>query len=302
MAIETVAVLSPGEMGTAFGRALKKAGFDIVTCLAGRSDLTRERAQATGFRELANLGQVATEAGLILSILPPESSPAMAGEVARAMMAAGSAPPFIDCNAVSPQTAIEIGEALAPAGCAYIDGGIVGNPPGKAKPTRLYVSGPDAELAMAIDGADISVRPMGPEIGAGSGIKMCYAAVTKGTNALHTASLIAAEKLGVSEELHKEFEYSAEALYKRMLSNHARLPSVSGRFIGEMEEIATTFADLGVTPDFHTGAAELFRVLERTPFASETPDTIDRERTLAEAMKVYVQYLDAKSGRKKASG
>ena len=28
MAIKTIAVLSPGEMGTAFGRALKAAGFE----------------------------------------------------------------------------------------------------------------------------------------------------------------------------------------------------------------------------------------------------------------------------------
>ena len=302
MAIETVAVLSPGEMGDAFGRVLKAAGFDIVTCLAGRSDLTRERASDTGFRDLPDLKSVAAEADLILSIMPPESAPAMATQVARAMMAAGAAPPFIDCNAVSPKTAMEIGEAMAPAGCAYIDGGIIGNPPGMAKPTRLYVSGPDAELAQVIDGPDIDIRQMGPDIGAGSGIKMCYAGITKGTNALHNAVLMAAEQIGVSDELYKEFEYSAGDLYKHMLNTHARLPSVSARFIGEMEEIARTLDEVGVTPDFHKGAAEVFRVMERTPFASETPGTIDRKRTLGDVMKVYVQYLSGKSDKKKASG
>jgi hypothetical protein len=68
-----------------------------------------------------------------------------------------------------------------------------------------------------------------------------------------------------------------------------RLPADSGRWIGEMEEIAATFADAGVTSGFHTGAADIFRVLAQTPFASETRETIDTNRSMEDALKVYAQ-------------
>jgi hypothetical protein len=66
-----------------------------------------------------------------------------------------------------------------------------------------------------------------------------------------------------------------------------------------MEEIAKTFADAGVTPGFHEGAAEIFRLLSQTPFASETRETIDESRTLEETLREAAKLIpkkDAKSG------
>ena len=58
-----------------------------------------------------------------------------------------------------------------------------------------------------------------------------------------------------------------------------------------MEEIAATFDHVGVTPSFHRGAAEIFRLLGETPFASETPETVDRSRTLAQTISVVAKHL-----------
>ena len=55
MTIDTVAILSPGEMGAAVGKALHSHGHDVVTWLGGRSGPTREGAKAAGFREAASL-------------------------------------------------------------------------------------------------------------------------------------------------------------------------------------------------------------------------------------------------------
>ena len=179
MTMKTIAVLSPGEMGDAFGRALKAAGFDIITCLAGRSALTRQRAADTGFRDTGDLETVLGDADLVLSIVPPEFALDAARAAALVLQSAAAAPLYVDCNAVAPATAIEMSRAFAAIDAKYIDGGIVGNPPGKGKPTRLYVNGAGCELVTGIGGTDIDVRPMGPEIGRASGIKMCYAGVTK---------------------------------------------------------------------------------------------------------------------------
>ena len=295
MPLRTIALLGVGDMGSGVGRALAEHGHDVVTCLAGRSEATRTRAKQAGFRDLADLESLVAEADIVLSILPPEAAPGVAREVAAAMTASGVTPPYVDCNAVSPQTARAIGETVAAAGAEFIDGGVIGLSPGKSdQPVRFYVSGPNARLMSELDGKGIDVRVSGTEIGTGSAIKMCYAAVTKGTSTLHTAALIAAEAMGVGDAVRAEFEYSLPAVYQRMRGTVPRLPVDAGRWIGEMKEIARTFEAAGVTPQFHRGALEIFELLASTPIASETRETLDRSRTMEQAVRIYLDHLPAR--------
>ena len=120
---------------------------------------------------------------------------------------------------------------------------------------------------------------------------MCYASVTKGTNTLHTAALITAERLGVGELVRDEFEYSSPAVSQRMHAMVPRLPVDAARWIGEMVEIAQTYESVGVTPHFHHGAREIYELLAKTPIAAETRDTIDTSRTLEQVLRIYVDQL-----------
>lgn len=295
MPIKTVAIMVPGEMGAAVGKGFHDHGLDVITCLAGRSEATRERAAEAGFRDVADLETLLGEAEIVLSILPPEHAPAMAAIVAAVMTSSGLTLPYADCNAVAPETARGMQAVIEGAGAVYMDGGIVGSPPGRAMDTRFYMSGAGAALMDDLDGKGIDVRQCGPEIGRGVAVKMCYAAITKGTSALHTAVLIAAEALGVADEIHQELPYSVPAMYKRMENVVPKLPAVSGRYIGEMKEIAKTMESTGVTPNFHVGATELYQLLEKTPFAAERRDTVDRDRTIRQSLEVFAQYLPDKS-------
>ena len=298
MGLHSIAILSPGDMGSGVGRALAERGFDVVTCLAGRGAASRTRAKSAGFRELPDLETLVLEADVILSILPPEAAPEIARAVAAAMRAAGRAPPYADCNAVSPETTRAIGETVGAAGAEFIDGGIIGLAPGKSdQPVRIYLSGPSAEIMRELDGGGIAIRPCGAEIGRASAVKMCYAAISKGTNTLHTATLIAAAALGVDEILGAEFEYSTPAAYRRMQATVPRLPADAARWVGEMEEIAKTFEAAGVTPHFHLGARDVFKLLAATPLAAETRETIDQSRTLKQSVDIYLDHLP---GRKAA--
>ncbi len=294
MAIETIGILSPGEMGGGVGAALAAHGHRVITCLAGRGAATRARAARSGFHEVADLEALVAEADLLLSILPPESAPALARGVAEAMARAGRAPPFAECNAVSPDTARRIAALFEGSGAAVIDAGIIGWPPRtNGPPTRFYVSGPAAGIMDALDGKGVSVRPCGPEIGRASAVKMCYAAISKGTNALHTAAMTVADALGVGASVRGEIADSAPAVMERMRTAVPRLPADAGRWVGEMEEIAATFASVGVAPDFHRGAAEVFRMLDATPYGRETRETMDRTRTLEETIAACVAGLPA---------
>ncbi len=291
---QTIAILSPGMMGRAVGAALKDQGHRIVTCLAGRGEATQTRAKAAGFEVMPSLEAVVEAADLVLSILPPVAALTVAQDVADAMRRTRPTA-FADCNAVSPETTREIGSTIADAGGIYIDGGIVGAPPATGKkPTRFYVSGIESGRMQVIAGPLIAVREVGDEIGRASAIKMCYAALTKGTWTLQTACLVAAEALGIGDELHAELQESRAAAYGEMESRVPRLPLDAGRWIGEMNEIAATLSGAGVTPKFHEAAAGIFEFLDTTPIAAETRETVDASRTLRQALAIYVETLKDK--------
>ena len=296
MTVKKVAILSPGDMGSNCGRAFAKAGFRIATCLAGRSERTRELAHLAGFEDLPSLEVVVAEADLILSILPPAMALGQAAAVADAMIAAGATPPYADCNAISPKTTIAVGEEIARAGAPYIDAGIIGRAPYKSKAaTRFYVSGPDTSALETLDGAGISVRNLGTEVGRASAMKMAYAAITKGRWTLQAAALLTAQRWNLSEPYLAELEESQPATFADMNRMVPRLPLDAGRWIGEMQEIAATFEQAGVSPGFHQGAMEIMELLARTSIAEETRETVDESRTLEEALEIFAATLRAKS-------
>ena len=284
MELNTIAILSPGDMGHGVGKVLVKHRYRVITCLAGRSQRTRDLAARAGFLDVPSLEEMTLQAELVMSILVPAEAVGVARDVADAMRAAGTPRPFADCNAVSPRSASVMASIIGEAGGDYIDGGIIGGSPAGGAVPRIYTSGPRAGLMDELDGKGIVVKNLGPSIGRASGMKMCYASMTKGTNALRVAMLTAAESLGLYDELIEELTSSQGGALSTMESGIPGLPANAGRWIGEMEEIAETFEAAGVTPRFHQGAAEIFRLLDSTLFADESPETIDRNRTLKDTI------------------
>ena len=291
-AIETVAIQSPGDMGSGVGRDLVSRGYRVVTCLAGRSERSRKLADAAGLELAESLDALVASADIVLSILPPAAAEGFADEAAAAIRRTGARPPFADCNAISPATARRAAARIVGTGATFIDAGIIGSPPGRtALPTRFYCSGPDTSGLEALAGPALSVRPLGDAVGRASAMKMVYAAVTKGTFTLHTAALVAARRHGLSDPFHAELEESQTAVFAAMNRIVPRLPLDAARWIGEMHEIRDTLAAAGLPGAFHQGAAEVFELLDRTPIADETRETVDPSRTLDDALEIYVATL-----------
>ena len=238
-----VGLLHPGEMGSAIGAALQSAGHEIVWASAGRSEATRSRAST--FRDLGSVEDVAREAQVVLSVCPPHA----ALDVARAV--SGDAL-YVDANAISPARAREVA-ALRPR---FVDGGIVGPPPHAAGETRLYLSGERAgEVASLFEGSIVETRLV-PDA---SAVKMAYAAWSKGTAAMLLAIRDVARHYGIEEELAAEWRDSVPGLPDRLASAERSAAKKGWRWVGEMEEIADTFAAAGEPDGFHRAAAEVFR-------------------------------------------
>ncbi len=286
MALGTIAILSPGSMGSTVGQVLRESGYDVVTNLDGRSERTRVLAEEAGFRAVSGIDSIVEEADLVMSILVPSEAISVAREAAAAMKRTGASPAYADCNAVSPDTARELGGIIEAAGGRFIDAGIIGGPPGSGSPPRFYASGPHEAVIGELDGKGIIVPLLGGDVGRASAIKMCYASLTKGVSALQTAALVAAYRLGLSSELEEEMS-SSQANVLAQMQSVIGLPGKAFRWVGEMEEIAATFESVGVTGNFHHGAAEIFRMVADSPLGDERPETIDPNRTLQETVEVF---------------
>ena len=90
-----------------------------------------------------------------------------------------------------------------------------------------------------------------------SALKMAYAAWTKGSAALIIAAHQLAEALGVEDALDEEWR--AAGLTERHDAALRAADEKGWRWVGEMEEIAATFAAAGLPDGFHRAAAEVYR-------------------------------------------
>lgn len=296
MSNKTIAILMPGDMGHGVGLALRAHGYDAITSLTGRSERSHKLAEAGKVRDAGDLDATVTAADMIMSILPPSSALKLAEDVAAAMKRTGKTPVYVDCNAISPGTAIAVGEKITAAGAGFIDAGIIGLAPNKSKNTRFYVSGPDTSPMTALNGKGFGVISLGDEIGRASAMKMVYAAATKGSWTLWTAVLLTAERNGLLGDLVGEFDKSQQEMIENMRGKISSLPADSERWVGEMEEIAKTFSEAGVTSGFHDGAAWIFKLLSETPYAAETRQNMDTSRTMETSVGAFADALAKRLG------
>src|SRR3989454_12321465 len=258
MAMKTVALLHPGEMGAAIGACLGGLGLRVVWASAGRSAATRSRAKAAGLEDLGVLERALGVADIVLSVCPPHGALALAREVA----GHGFRGVYIDANAVSPATVRTIGRVVEAAEATFIDGGIIGPPPVPGVSSRIYLSGGRArDVAAVFAGSNLEAIPLEGAAGAASALKACYAAWSKGATALLAAIRALATHEGVEAVLLEEWKRSQPELPKRseVVTAQARK---AWRWIGEMEEIAASFEAAGLPGGFHLAAADLYRRLE----------------------------------------
>ena len=289
--LNTIGILSPGDMGHSVGNVLRENGLRVIAYLGDRSDRTKALAREAQLEEVPSYQALVREADAILSILVPAQAVAVAERVAQALRGTGADLLYADCNAIAPQTAQTVGEIIAQAGGRFVDASIIGGPPRGGYTPRIYASGSDAaELAELAD-YGLNVIVIDDVIGHASALKMCYASLTKGSAALYAELMIAAKALGVEEMLIAEFKQSQADRFAGIERSLPRVPVKARRFVGEMEEMAKMYDALGLTPNMLAGAAKVYSLIGRTPFADRTPEDSSPFPSLDEALATFVEYL-----------
>ena len=261
-------ILHPGQMGISVAASAKNSGCTVYWVGAGRSAQSHARAEQQGLTDARTMAEFCRKSEIIVSICPPHA----AEEVAAEVMAQGFQGIYVDANAIAPLRAKNIASQISSGGATFVDGGIVGGPAWKPGTTWLYLSGSAAaEVAAAFVAGPLGVVIMGEEIGKASALKMCYAALTKGTTALLTATFGAASELGVLDELMAEWGRDGAKTGQENERKVREVTAKAWRFTGEMDEIAATFAAAGMPAGFHQAAAEIYQRLAEFKDTSATP-------------------------------
>ena len=276
-----IGVIAQGMMGAGVGRRLHESGAKVRTLFSGRSQASVERAKAAGMAAAADERELLSDADFFLSVLPPGEAETLAGKLAPTLMTLDRKPVYIDCNAISPQTAMRVGEIIAPTGAHFVDAGIIGGPPRPGYSPTIYASGPTAGQTAVLRDWGIDWRVIDGPIGAASGLKMSYAGITKGTTAIASAMLLGAARFGCGEALIAELTESQPEMLARLRSGIPRMYDKAYRWVAEMEEISDFLERNPPSRDIYAAVARLYAYLaeaeaEKEPGPDNAVRTLDR--------------------------
>lgn len=267
MSTATVGIAHPGAMGAALGAMAGHGGARVVWASAGRSAATAERARDAGLADVGGLEALARAADVLISVCPPHA----AEDLARAVAQTGFAGTYVDANAIAPATVDRVA-ALIGEQARFVDGALVGPPPGKPRTTRLYLAGAGAaEVAALFAGTALDTVVLDGRAGSASALKACFAAWTKGSTALLTIVRALARHHGVDDALLAEWAISLPHLPEQA-TRHPRSSAPKGwRFAGEMREIAAAVSGAGLPPGALEAFAEVYERLSGFKGADDAP-------------------------------
>ncbi|KAI4600161.1 hypothetical protein KJ359_001263 [Pestalotiopsis sp. 9143b] len=277
---------------------------------AQNSNDTIERAKSAQVDVLASDVELADACSVILSVVPPRDAVATAQRVVETFVGTTSRDPplyFADLNAVAPSTCRSIAALIekSRAPIRFVDGGIIGASPSLRedasssspewnKPS-VPMSGPYKlsdipEFGPALASA-LNARHISDDVGAASGLKMCFASMTKGFTSIAIQSFTTAARLGVLDELRREVP---AATLEKAEKGVVGMPPKAYRWVREMEEIALTFEeDGGFSQDSFRGAAKVYKaVAEDSPLGQEKIGKRKRGTTVDDVAAALIEGMD----------
>ena len=255
---KTIAILAPGAMGSAVARRLSENGARVLTSLKGRSEATLKRAADAGM--VGAEDAAIADADIILSIVPPGEAVALAERLAALIVRREKKPVVVDCNAVNVDTVLRIEEIIGSAQAPFVDAGIIGFPPQPGgKSPAFYMSGEHAGDVAMLKDFGLDVRIVEGPVGAASALKMSYAGINKGTQAIGAAMMLAAMRAGSADALYDELSFSQKEMLAQFKQQLPKMPAKAYRWIAEMQEIAGFVADDPAARDLYEGAARFYQ-------------------------------------------
>ena len=130
------------------------------------------------------------------------------------------------------------------------------------------MSGPAAPRFATLRQYGLDVRVLDGPLTAASAMKMSYAGITKGTQALAAVMMLAATRAGTADALFAELSSSQAPMLAWLKRSLALMPDKSYRWIAEMHEIADFVGEDPAGHELYTGAAHFYEQIAKD-FADE---------------------------------
>ena len=148
-------------------------------------------------------------------------------------------------------------------------------PDGRWTKPSIVVSGPHSLEDAPVSGVHLAkvlnVKHIADSIGPASGLKMCFASMTKGLTAIAIQSFTTAYTLGVLDQLQAHLKDYSPKTGELVAKGLGGMPPKAYRWVDEMKEIAATFQAVGgFERDMFDGVSEVYRfVAEETDLGNE---------------------------------
>jgi len=305
MSLPNIAVISLGSMGIGVAKLLQAHGYPILTSLQGRSEATKKRADSIGVKALHTDAELVDQSDVVLSILPPEHAFNTATRIAEAVKSSRRSRQsplyFLDLNAISPKNARQTADALQSSELIFIDGGIIGGPPrlrddGSWHCPSIVVSGPHKLSELSNHGeklaAVLNMKHIGDEIGKASGLKMCFASMTKGLTAIAIQAFTTAQRLGVHDELKDHLEQYSPKTGELVQGGLTSMPPKAYRWIEEMQLIGETMRDEGgFDSELFAEVARVYDVVKQSELGKEQTESRQRGMTTEDVALLVAEQL-----------
>jgi 3-hydroxyisobutyrate dehydrogenase-like beta-hydroxyacid dehydrogenase len=248
-----------GEAGQALASGLREAGIETMSAWdilfpdpAGAP--LREAADRIGVRAAGSSADAVAGADIIVAAVTAASS-LDAARTAKPRLAPEQI--WLDINSVSPNRKRETAEYLDGA-VRYVDVAVMAPVHPARHRTPMLLAGPNAAAVLALlADLDMRVASAGEKVGAAAAIKMVRSVMVKGLEALTLECFLAAARAGVEEHVVASLSESFPGFDWRqtVAYNLERMVAHGTRRAHEMEEVAETLAELGVTPHMATATA-----------------------------------------------
>ena len=142
------------------------------------------------------------------------------------------------------------------------------------------MSGPKRIKDSLKDGAQIetilNIKHMSPSIGSASGLKMCFASLTKGLTALALQSFTTAHSLGVLPDLQSHLESYSPKTGEMTAKGILGMQGKAYRWVDERKEIADTFDQNGGFGGYShhrifEGVSDVYRLVDQETKLGDKP-------------------------------
>jgi 3-hydroxyisobutyrate dehydrogenase-like beta-hydroxyacid dehydrogenase len=249
-----------GEAGQAIASGLREGGIEQVAAWdilfpAPEGARLKAAGDKMGVRLATSAADAVAETDMVIAAVTAASSLEAAQSVAPHLK---GNPYYLDINSVSPGRK-QATEKLLGGKARYVDVAVIAPIHPKRHRTPLLIAGPYAEgIAPLLAEMEMTLKVVPGETGKAAAIKMIRSVMIKGIEALCLECFLAASRAGVEPQIVASLSHTYPGIDwpKVVAYNLERMANHGDRRAHEMEEVADTLRELGISPFMTAGTIE----------------------------------------------